>query len=328
MTLRRAVLGLLALLLLPAGLLTCARLLDPGRGALVRVVAFTPYAVPLYALAGLVLAAAWWRGGGRWRTAAKAGVVVAAAGLLAHLLWAGGWYVGPSPATADGGTTLRVMTANLHLGEADPAEVVATAVQHRADVVVLEEVTPEERYALRAAGLADVFPHHAGRPGPGGTGTMVYSRLRIDHVRRLHTSLAGYRAVVHVGRHRVGLLAVHVRPPDLDAAEWAADLDVVRTAAVGLRGPAMIVGDFNATPDHLPLRDLRGRGFDDAATEAHSGWQPTWPSDGLVSVLGFRLPPLLRIDHVLVDDRIRAVSTESVPVLGSDHRALVAILSL
>ncbi|MGZ4494979.1 MAG: hypothetical protein ACXVWU_09790, partial [Nocardioides sp.] len=65
MKLRWLLLTLLVLaLLVPAGALTYARMLDPAGGAWVRVVAFTPLALGLYLVALLVLLLAGWRAGG------------------------------------------------------------------------------------------------------------------------------------------------------------------------------------------------------------------------------------------------------------------------
>ena len=93
----------------------------------------------------------------------------------------------------------------------------------------------------------------------------------------------------------------------------------------------MIVGDLNATMDHAPMRELVGRGFRDAATEARSRWQPTWqptwPSAGVVARFGVTVPPLVAIDHVLVAEGLRALATRTYPVRGTDHLALVATLS-
>ncbi len=327
MTLRRVVIGVLAALLLPAVVLTWARLLDPREGPWVRVVAFTPYAVPLYALAALVLGVAWWRAAGRRRTTARLLTLAVGLPLAVHLVWAAGPYVGPGTAPAERGSTFRVLTANLRLGRADPARVVRAAVEHRVDVLVLEEVTPTALAGMRAAGLGAAFGHRAGRPADGAAGTVVLSRRPIRHVRPLGTGLGGYRMEVRVPGGEVTLLAVHVRPPDAQARGWAADLSTVRGWAVGEDGPTVIAGDFNATPDHVAMRDLRGRGFDDAATQARSGWQPTWPSSGAESVLGVPLPPLLQVDHVLVNAALRATRTESISLPGTDHRALLAILT-
>ena len=41
-----------------------------------------------------------------------------------------------------------------------------------------------------------------------------------------------------------------------------------------------------------------------------------------------RLPPLVAIDHVLADRRIRVASARTVPIDGSDHRGVLAELVL
>ena len=97
MRLRWLLLGLLlTAVLVPAFLLTYDRLMDPQGGAWVRLLAFTPYALALYALAFLLLLLAWWRGRGFWRGAARLLVVVSLVGMLLHAFWASGPYVGPA----------------------------------------------------------------------------------------------------------------------------------------------------------------------------------------------------------------------------------------
>jgi endonuclease/exonuclease/phosphatase (EEP) superfamily protein YafD len=145
-------------------------------------------------------------------------------------------------------------------------------------------------------------------------------------VQRLDTGFGSYRMTVRTPGGAVRLLAVHPRPPVGSAAQWRSDQLVLRAAARALRGPALLVGDFNATMDHAPMRELVGRGYADAATQAKSGWQPTWPAAGEVSRLGFAVPSLLPIDHVMSREGLHAVRTETVTVDGTDHRALIAVL--
>jgi endonuclease/exonuclease/phosphatase (EEP) superfamily protein YafD len=156
---------------------------------------------------------------------------------------------------------------------------------------------------------------------------MVFSAFQLRHVERLDTALGGYAMHLVAPGGGLRLLAVHPRPPIGDASAWWSDQRVIRKAARKGRTPAMIVGDLNATMDHLPLRELVGRGYQDAATQATSGWQPTWPAAGEVSRFGISLPSLLPIDHVFLGVGLRALSTKSVTVDGTDHRALVATVS-
>ena len=89
--------------------------------------------------------------------------------------------------------------------------------------------------------------------------------------------------------------------------------------------PDLVVGDFNATADHAPMRALADAGYRDVGELANQGWQPTWPTRGVFDLLGL---PLAQIDHVLVGDRLAALDLGTVAVPGSDHRAVVATVAL
>jgi endonuclease/exonuclease/phosphatase (EEP) superfamily protein YafD len=319
---------LLVVTLLPAGLVTVARLFDLSGGTWVRLVSFTPYAGLLYAFALLPLVGLALLGRGFARGIARCVGAVAGVGLLVHAYWASGPFLGSPAAEASGAVRLHVMTSNLLQGRADAAQVVEVAVDRHVDVLVLEEVTPQALAGLRSAGIRREFPHRAGRAQPGTAGTMVFSTRALHGVSRLDTAFGSYAMDVRLPRGRVHLLAVHPRPPVGDVVQWRADQRAVRQAARGRQGRTMIVGDLNATMDHAPMRELVGRGYDDAATQATSGWQPTWPAAGEVSRFGVAVPSLLPIDHVFLSTGLRAVSTESVTIAGTDHRALVATVAL
>src|SRR4051794_26502659 len=313
----------LASLLVPAGLVTTARLLDLPGGSWVRLVAFTPYAgvLDLVALLALLPLAVWGRGFGRGAARVlAAGVAVA---LVPHGYWAGGAFLGTGAARVPQADRLHVMTANLLEGRADATALVDVAAARDVDVLVLEEITPDALAALRSAGLRRTFRHAAGRPEPGAHGTMVFATAPLRRVTRLDTGLGSYAMDVRLPGGAVRLLAVHPRPP-LDVGEWWADQRVVRQAARGPEGRTMIVGDLNATMDHAPMRELVGRGYADAATQAASGWQPTWPAAGQVRRFGVPLPSLVAIDHVLLSDGLRAAGTETETIPRPDHPAPVA----
>ncbi len=329
MKLRWLLLGVLTtLVLVPALLLTTARLLDLPGGTWVRLVAFTPYALVLYAAALLLLLLAWWRGRGFWRGTARVLVVVSLLGLVLHAFWASGPYVGTPAAEAAGPGRLHVMTANLRFGQASTARVVEVVVADDVDVLVLQEVTPQALAGLEGAGLGQALAHRAGSADEGAAGTMVFSRYPLGKVHRLGTLFGSYAMDVRGPSGRVHLIAAHPRPPIGSVAGWRFDQGVLRHAARATSGRTMLVGDLNATMDHLPMRTLVGIGFEDAATQADSRWQPTWPAAGEVSRLGFAVPSLVPIDHVFLSSGLRALRTESVTVPGSDHRALVATVGL
>jgi endonuclease/exonuclease/phosphatase (EEP) superfamily protein YafD len=84
----------------------------------------------------------------------------------------------------------------------------------------------------------------------------------------------------------------------------------------------VLAGDFNATLDHAALRGLLHRlDVVDAADAAGAGLDMTWPADR-------SYPALIAIDHVLVDRRAAAREARTFGVAGSDHRALLAVLTV
>ena len=328
MKLRWVLLGLVVTaLLVAAGLITTSRLLDLPGGSWVRLVSFTPYALVLYAAALPFLLLAWWRGHGVWRGTARALVVVSLVGVALHAFLASGPFLGTPAAEAAGKNRLHVMTSNLRFGEANTARVVEVAMADDVDVLVLQEVTPQALGRLEGAGLAQAFEHRAGAAAAGPAGTMVFSRYPLSKAERLHTLFGSYALDVRAPGGRVRLLAVHPRPPTGDVAGWRSDQGVVRHAARAAGGRALIVGDLNATMDHVPMRALVASGYEDAATQANSGWQPTWPAAGEVSRFGVTVPSLVPIDHVFVGSPLRAVSTTSVTIEGTDHRAVLAVIA-
>jgi len=312
---RRAVTVLLVLLLVPGVVLTLVRLLDPWGGRWVQLESFTPFGIAAYG-AALVVVLIWFAFARRLAIGIAAGAV--AAGLALHLAWFAPMVSGANPPPREGAEPLKVMVANLHVGEADGLAVVRAASREDVDVLVVHEVTPGLLATMERAGLDSLFGHRAGRPGKNVEGTMVFATTRLGKATRLHTSWGSWE--VPMGDYT--LFAVHPHAPT-DIGKWRRDHHVIR-AAVTDEQPDLVVGDFNATPDHPPMRALAEAGYRSATELANEGWQPTWPASAGASVLGISVPNVVHIDDVLVGDTFAAVGTHTVDIAGSDHRALVA----
>lgn len=211
---------------------------------------------------------------------------------------------------------LTVMSLNLRLGNADVEETVALIRDEDVDLVVLEEVTPALEAELRAAGITEMLPHVAGGAAAGAAGTVVFSAYPLQGADRLLGVGNGVHRVRVRAPEPFWLMAVHLNQPLSSTGLWRPDWDVLNQVLPTLEEPVIAVGDFNSTLQHGPLRTLLGRGFTDAAWDANSGFQATWPSQGL-----------LAIDHVLFTAPYGAVRTETFAVSGTDHRALVADLA-
>ncbi|MBM2617510.1 endonuclease/exonuclease/phosphatase family protein [Actinoplanes sp. LDG1-06] len=313
--------ALLILLALPALAWAVVRLFGWEHGVLVQLVAFTPYAAA-WSLVPLTIALLT----RKWLAAVVAALatVLLAAAVLPRTI--PDMDKGPST-----GVPITVMTVNMFIGAADPAAVVKLVRDHDVAVLAVQEFTPESAAGLSAAGIDALLPHHALADEIGTTGSGLYSRFpltgqgsrRGDGGGLQDGNLQAYATIQPPGAGPVFVESAHPLAPYALAAEeaWRADLAALpRADQAG--PPKLILGDFNSTLDHAPLREVISHGYRDAAAATGKGLIGTWgPYDGLP------IPPVT-LDHVLVDERIGVRESSVHSVTGSDHRALVATVTL
>jgi hypothetical protein len=307
-----------ALLAIPALTLTVARLFDSDNGTMIRIEAFTPLAMPVYVVLVVWLALGAVLTKGRRREPVTA-AVLAVVLLGVHVWWFAPQVVGSNPAPAEGAQRIVVMNANLYEGRGSAEDVVDAVRDNHVDVLVLEEITPQLLEQMDALGLAELLPDRVGEPDPFVAGTMILADQSLtDHV-RLRTVFQGWEATYD----GLTVLGVHPVAP-VDPAGWKADHAAILKQAQDDQAD-LIVGDMNATADHEPMRQLDDAGFRDAGEVSNEGWQPTWPANH-VGVFPL-LPPLVRIDHVLIGDRLASLGTRTVDIAGTDHDALLATVA-
>jgi vancomycin resistance protein VanJ len=224
---------------------------------------------------------------------------------------------------------LRILSANLANGRADPAAFAELVYASGAEVVATQELAPEQAEALaRVLGHGRLDPRRDHR----GMGIALArparaSRIRLRY-RDAHAALlepaewpglaAGLEVLnVHMAN------AVTLRRPALQVARRR---EQVRALLAHLDAspeqPRVLVGDLNATPlwplyrrlasrlDDLPTRHARQRGARPART---------WPR----GLGGLRLA---RIDHCLARG-CEVARVEVLDLRGSDHCALFVELS-
>lgn len=219
------------------------------------------------------------------------------------------------------GTTVRVLTLNLDQGRADPGTVLDLVRRNHVDLISLQELTPGAVAGLDAAGLRDLLPNvqFDARPGPDGTGLASRYPLQALQLVPTTTRYALPGAVVDLpGQQKLQALAVHVTDPVGGGVDrWQRELASLPEADVN-QPARMLIGDFNATVDHAALRRLLANGYVDAAAQTGQGLHFTWPANRRV------LPPLITIDHVLVDHRCSVDTVGVYAVPGTQHRAVEA----
>jgi len=302
------------LLVAPLSGWAAVRLFGLERGwVAVCAMAFTPYAAAasVVPLAIAVLARQWWPAG---MAAAAAGVLCAA--VLPRAV--GRKEQGQGP-------VVRVLTANLLHGEADAEKILSLVREKQVDILAMQEYTPLAQKKLAAAGLPALLPHRTVDPLWEGIGSALYTRLPLDpEPSRINPD--GYRntrGTVRVpGGPEVLVESAHPSAPWSPYAMGAYVAGQANQPPATPDGPLRILlGDFNATLDHVTLRRLIRTGYRDAAGVVGRGLRTTWSGDRV------RLPGVT-LDHVLADRRIKVRAAEVHHLPASDHNAVYAELIL
>jgi endonuclease/exonuclease/phosphatase family metal-dependent hydrolase len=287
---------------------------------LVPLMAYTPYVAiaTLLPLAITLLLRTW-----------VPAFAIAIAGLL--LLGAVSPRASGGPDSAEAGSVeLRVVSSNIYRGRADMAGLMKIIRDTEADLLSLQELTPEAVGELDLLGLRELMPHRtrvwAGEYFGGG----IFSRHPLEGLEPIETPprvkatgelLSMPRAIVSAPEGlRLDVVAAHPYPPTRGrVGDWQYALDALPAAGTGPLG--LLVGDFNATLDHDAFRQLLGRGYRDAGEVMGEGLKPTWQGKSSL------LPPVT-IDHVLADERIGIGDYEVHDLRGTDHETLSATLFL
>lgn len=228
--------------------------------------------------------------------------------------------VTPEPTAED--STLTVLSLNLQYGRADLDEI-AQLIAADVDVLALQEYTPGFEEQLAGAGLLERFPHQVGSADTDASGSMLLSRTPVELAARTEgTRFENLIATTTVDGTDWHLGVIHSAPPQMGADVWTEDAAAVgRLADPFLQENLLLVGDFNAIPQHHTMRALTADGALHDLAGPGSGvgglrWHPSWPTDSLI-------PPFARIDHALVADGVRGGVPRFETVAGSDHRALI-----
>ncbi|MFC5830010.1 endonuclease/exonuclease/phosphatase family protein [Nonomuraea insulae] len=227
--------------------------------------------------------------------------------------------------TADAATgrPLRVMTINMLFGKADVATIMKLVRDFDPDVLSTQELTPGAVSDMDAAGLKEIMPHRVLQAEWNAGGSGLYSKHPVEPLWDLMPPVGHHMpaALISVpGGKAIEFIDAHPFPPlGPQVTDWNVAMDAFPSAAADR--VRIIAGDFNASLDHAALRGLLSRGYKDAADQVGAGLIPTWPANK-------RVPPLITIDHVLVDQRVgvQEVTVHDVP--GTDHRAVLATLTV
>ncbi|MEW5740222.1 MAG: endonuclease/exonuclease/phosphatase family protein [Myxococcota bacterium] len=160
-------------------------------------------------------------------------------------------------APAPGEATLRVVTFNLNYGLAGDEETLAAIAAPDADLILLQETSPEWEREIRKA-LGARWPHQAFVHAPAAGGLAVLSK-RAFAVEDVLGNPGGWfpamRVVAQTPLGQVQALVVHLHPPVTEDGSWVrgyASTGGVRRAeleawlpSLDPSLPTLVAGDFN-----------------------------------------------------------------------------------
>ena len=261
--------------------------------------------------------------------------LVALGVVIIVLVRAGGelWSPTQDPATGD---TITALSWNLEMDSKPGAEAADGIAAIDADLVAVQELTPEYGTAIDAdAALKARYPYRILKPEPGAFGLGILSKLPLVTTDDDFTaSVLHARLLLRDGR-TIELFDVHPRRPlyrnvgpipiALNTKDRDDDVKVVAAAVAALKEPAsaLVMGDLNGVwtePGLSPLRSL----VQDAHEIAGFGPGFTWRPDEFES-LGVGV---LRIDHVLTGGWLRPLATQLNCKAVGDHCRLLVDLAV
>lgn len=229
----------------------------------------------------------------------------------------------PRAGAAVEGTRLRVVSANIRFPSRDSAPLGRELASLGADVLVLQELSSDHLITIKGTGALDGFPYAYVDARSGSFGAGIWSRYPLSEEATWNPAgLPMVRATLDVDGTHVRVFNVHARAPMRRRwiGRFKEQMRALAEAAQAGEGPVIMAGDFNATYGMEPFRRLLAAArLRDAHVEAGRGLRGlTWPRGARV------MPPLFRLDHILVSPELTVLDAREGAGHTSDHRPVVA----
>jgi endonuclease/exonuclease/phosphatase family metal-dependent hydrolase len=223
--------------------------------------------------------------------------------------------------------SLTVMTYNISRGLASPEALIEVISDAGADIVAVQEMTPNQSAGLQY-GLRELFPyqsfHRTGIPGIG-----ILSRNPIIEEQLFSLRGANPYLLVKIQIEDKILTVMVVHPPVAfgpggPESPSRADMPVLGKLAVE-NEEVIVLGDLNLTDQNEGYHLLVREGLLDVFRVAGWGVGSTYPKrtwSGAFSI------PLIRIDYIMVTDDLCPIKAWVGEDGGSDHLPVLAVLKL
>jgi endonuclease/exonuclease/phosphatase (EEP) superfamily protein YafD len=260
---------------------------------------------------------------GRWRRTAVCALVF----LSLILFEIAPFYLPPGNETPS--HNLRVLLANVNYGNREHQPFFDLIEKESPDVIAILEYARQWHDHL--VPFLNEYPHHIEWTLEDPFGIALYSRIPLDQAEISffgEAKLPSITARLEVSGRPLQLVATHPFPPT--NGRWFElrnqQLDNIAEFIRAADDPVILLGDLNCTPFSPAYKDFT-RSADLKSTRDGFGLNTTWPEtqDGAVKK-SMAVILQIAIDHIMIDQEIQVKDCRRGPVIGSDHRPLLADL--
>ncbi|MFI6693669.1 endonuclease/exonuclease/phosphatase family protein [Streptomyces sp. NPDC050433] len=232
------------------------------------------------------------------------------------------------------GGDLTVVSHNVGADNPDPVGTARDLAASGADVLALEEITPQAK-PLYEKELATAYPHHTAQGTVGLWSTLPLSDTRLvdikqdagplgatkpaevtrDYARALRTTLATDQGPLAVYVAHLGSVRVNPRGGFSTGSRDRGARALGEAIAAERNERVVLLGDLNGSMDDRAFDGITSR-MRSVQAVAGDGFGFTWPATF----------PMARIDQILVRG-VEPRSSWSLPATGSDHLPVAAKIS-
>lgn len=240
----------------------------------------------------------------------------------------------------EGSTEVTAMTYNLGNGLAGPDEVIPFIEESGADIIGLQEVSPEVANAIEN-NLAETYPHQVVY-GLGIPGKALLSKHPIIEYQLLeaHPERPDLIATVDINGVHSTVIVAHPPPPKVtpsgvktlpEGNEQFASL--IQTIS-NTDGPLLLMADLNITQHHDRYDQLEALGLVDAYADLGGTLGYTYPArmavldDVSETLADAPVVPLLRIDYIWGSSHWYPLQGKVGEDAGSDHLPVIVRFAL
>ena len=241
-----------------------------------------------------------------------------------------------SSASADGAPQLEVMAFNTGWAVTPPRQLADVLAQQSADLIVMPEVSHRQARVYRQQ-LTESYPYQVLDRDDGSGAGLISKHPIIDYEwlvpksgrKMLYATVDWDGQLVHVFTVHLSWPAIHWEeltgiPIGLTEGRQSRQVDFLIAEAKKVKGPVLILGDFNMS-DQSETYELLTREYGDAFRDGGWGLGFTFPNS--TTMKGVQLDvPIVRIDYIFYSNHFDIVGSDVDCIPGSsDHCALKAV---